>query len=215
MHPSLVIFDVDGLMLDTEARWQLAWQEVGERYGIHNLGETTFLKCVGRNGKEVEDIVNDELLQYGNPKEILDEARVYGLKLLNEHIDLKPGIKELLDHLEKLKIPRAVATATDRELTIERLTRLNIINYFDYLLCGDEVVLRKPNPEIYLKVIEHFNVESQDALVLEDSLVGVEAAYRAHIPCIMVPDLIPPEEKQKQEAIKIVSSLHDVIDLIK
>ena len=61
MRPELVIFDVDGLMLDTEARWQKAWQEVGLKHGINDLGETTFLKCVGRNGKEVEDIVRNDL----------------------------------------------------------------------------------------------------------------------------------------------------------
>ena len=214
MKPSLVIFDVDGLMLDTEARWQQAWQEVGLRHGIDNLGQTTFLKCVGRNGKEVEDIVAHNLKQFNNPQDILIEARNYGLKLLSERIDLKPGVVELLQHLTELNIPRAVATATDRDLTIERLTRLNIIQYFDYLLCGNEVNLRKPNPEIYLKVIEHFGVDAKEALVLEDSLVGVEAAYRAHIPCIMVPDLIQPTDKQVKETEMIVSSLHDVIKII-
>ena len=72
---------------------------------------------------------------------------------------------------------------------------------------------RKPHPEIYQKVIHHFGVDSKKALVLEDSVVGVEAAYRADIPCIMVPDLIAPQETQKQQAIAIVSSLHDVIQL--
>ena len=61
MRPELVIFDVDGLMLDTEARWQQAWQEVGLKHGISDLGYTTFLRCVGRNGKEVERIVVEEI----------------------------------------------------------------------------------------------------------------------------------------------------------
>lgn len=213
MRPELVIFDVDGLMLDTEARWQEAWQKVGENHGVDDLGTTTFLKCVGRNGKEVEEIVYHDLSGFENPQIILDEARVYGKQLLKERIDSKPGIYELLDVLDGLGIKRAVATATDRDLTIERLTRLKLIDYFDYLLCGDEVVLRKPNPEIYNKVIQHFNIDKSKALVLEDSIVGVEAAYRAHVPCIMIPDLIPPQEKQEKEAIAIVSSLHEVIKL--
>ena len=102
-----------------------------------------------------------------------------------------------------------------RALTIERLTRLHLIDRFDYLLCGDEVNERKPNPEIYQKVLKHFDFSPQDALVLEDSFVGVEAAYRAHIPCIMIPDLLPPQSKQKEETVAIVSSLKDVILLIK
>ncbi len=96
-------------------------------------------------------------------------------------------------------------------MTIERLTRVNLINRFDYVLCGDEVVKRKPNPEIYQKVLKYFDVSPKDALVLEDSFVGVEAAYKAQIPCIMVPDLLPPQSKQKKETVAIVSSLKDVM----
>ena len=214
MRPELVIFDVDGLMLDTEARWQQAWQEVGLKHGIADLGYTTFLRCVGRNGQEVEQIVYDDLKEdHVEPQSILEEARLYGRQLLEEHIDPKPGIYELLKLLDDLQIPKAVATATDRDLTIERLQRLHLLHHFDYLLCGNEVTKRKPHPEIYQKVIHHFGVDSKKALVLEDSVVGVEASYRADIPCIMVPDLIAPQETQKQQAIAIVSSLHDVIQL--
>lgn len=215
MRPELVIFDVDGLMLDTEARWQKAWQEVGLKHGIDHLGDTTFLKCVGRNGKEVEDIVKNDLKDYDSPESILEEARVYGFQLLNEHIDPKPGIYELLELFNQLQIPCAVATATNRDLTIERLNRLQLLSYFDYLLCGDEVTKRKPHPEIYQKVIQHFDISPSKTLVLEDSIVGVEAAYRAKANCIMVPDLIPATELQRQQTIAIVSSLHDVIHLFK
>lgn len=214
MRPELVIFDVDGLMLDTEARWQQAWQEVGMKHGIDDLGYTTFLRCVGRNGKEVEQIVYDDLKnEHINPEMILEEARIYGKHLLEEHIDPKPGIYELLELLNDLQIPKAVATATNRDLTIERLERLHLLHHFDYLLCGNEVSKRKPHPEIYQKVIQHFQIDPKRALVLEDSQVGVEAAYRAHIPCIMVPDLIEPMDIQKQQAMAIVSSLHEVISL--
>lgn len=214
MKPQLIIFDVDGLMLDTEARWQQAWQEIGLKYGLQNLGKTTFLKCVGRNGKEVQDIVAKDLKEFEHPEDILNEARIYGRQLLDERIDPKPGIYELLQELEHLPIKKAVATATDRHLTYERLTRLQLIDYFDYILCGDQVKKRKPHPEIYQTVLQHFDISPQYALVLEDSVVGVEAAYRAHIPCIMIPDLVSPSEKQEKEAIAIVSSLYDVIDLL-
>ena len=74
MRPELVIFDVDGLMLDTEARWQQAWQEVGLKHGISDLGYTTFLRCVGRNGKEVERIVVEDLNSSQQAEMILEEA---------------------------------------------------------------------------------------------------------------------------------------------
>lgn len=216
MKPKLIIFDVDGLMLDTEARWQEAWQIVGEKHQIEDLGKEVFLKCVGRSGKIVEDTVKEELAGMNvDATNILEECRALGAKLLDERIDAKPGIYELLNVLDEMGIQKAVATTTMRALTIERLTRLHLIDRFDYLLCGDEVNERKPNPEIYQKVLKHFDFSPQDALVLEDSFVGVEAAYRAHIPCIMIPDLLPPQSKQKEETVAIVSSLKDVILLIK
>ena len=212
MNPKLVIFDVDGLMLDTEARWQEAWQKVGERYCIEDLGTKTFLKFVGRTGKVVEDTIKEELKTKNVDSSILlAECRTLGMQLLDEKIDVKPGVYELLDFLDKNGIQKAVATTTKRSLTIERLTRVNLINRFDYVLCGDEVVKRKPNPEIYQKVLKYFDVSPKDALVLEDSFVGVEAAYKAQIPCIMVPDLLTPQSKQKKETVDIVSSLKDVM----
>ena len=89
------------------------------------MGYTTFLRCVGRNGKEVERIVVEDLNSSQQAEMILEEARIYGRQLLAERIDPKPGIYELLELLDHLQIPKAVATATDRDLTIERLTRLN------------------------------------------------------------------------------------------
>ena len=215
MLPKLIIFDVDGLMLDTEARWQEAWDSVGKRYGVQDLGNTTFLKCVGRNGKEVEDIVKNDLRQFAHPEKILQEVREYGDELLKERIDIKKGLMELLRFIQSLSIPVAVATATDKDTTYQRLSRLQLWDQFDYILCGNEVHLRKPHPEIYETVLNYFGVDSQEAWVLEDSYVGVEAAYRAHIPCIMIPDLAPAQEKQKRETFAIVDSLIDVIDILK
>lgn len=215
MLPKLIIFDVDGLMLDTEARWQEAWDSVGKRYDVQDLGNTTFLKCVGRNGKEVEDIVKNDLRQFAHPEKILQEVREYGDELLKERIDIKKGLMELLRFIQSLSIPVAVATATDKDTTYQRLSRLQLWDQFDYILCGNEVHLRKPHPEIYETVLNYFGVDSQEAWVLEDSYVGVEAAYRAHIPCIMIPDLAPAQEKQKRETFAIVDSLIDVIDILK
>lgn len=214
MLPKLVIFDVDGTLLDTEARWQEAWEVVGRKYGIHDLGTTLFLKCVGKSGQEEINIIKNFLKEAGAPETILQEANAYGLKLLGERIDVKAGAFELLNKLKEMNIQIGVATATRREWTMERLTRCGLIHYFDYILCGDEVAKRKPDPETYLKVLQHFDVDAKDALVLEDSIVGVEAAYRANIPCIMIPDLIPASEKQEKETIAIVETLHEVVSMI-
>lgn len=215
MKPKLVIFDVDGTLLDTEARWQEAWEVIGNKHGVPDLGTTLFLKCVGKSGKEEIEFIENFLKEAGVPLTILDEANAYGLKLLSERIDVKPGAFELLNLLKEKGIPMGVATATRKEWTMERLTRCGLIEYFDYILCGDEVTKRKPDPETYLKVLDYFKIAPKDALVLEDSIVGVEAAYRGDIPCIMIPDLIPASKTQYNQTIAVVDTLHDVVAMIR
>ena len=214
MKPQLVIFDVDGTLLDTEARWKEAWETIGSKYNVPELGTDLFYKLIGKSGKEeilfIENYLNERYL----PTAILNEATSYGLQLLSEHIDVKPGTFELLNKLKELNIPMGVATATNKEQTMERLTRCGLIDYFDYILCGDQVTKRKPDPETYLKVLDYFKMEASKALVLEDSLVGVEAAYRAGIPCIMIPDLIAPTQTQYDQTIAILKTMHEVVSMM-
>lgn len=206
----LVIFDVDGLMLDTERVWQTAWQITGEEYGLAHRGTTLFHKVVGRNGKEVEQIIERELSGRCDPLQFLNDARGKGQAMLKEGIQVKPGLYELLDTLDALHIKKAVATVTPREATKQRFLSLNLWDRFDSIVCGDQVTKRKPDPQIYLKVIEALQVEKTAALILEDSYVGVEAAYRAGIACIMVPDIIPASALQKQQTIAIAKNLFEV-----
>lgn len=214
MLPKLVIFDVDGTLLDTEARWKEAWGAIGNQYNAPELGMDLFYKLIGKSGKEELLFIENYLNERNLPISILSEATAYGLQLLNEHIDVKPGVFEFLNHLKSLKIPMGVATATNRDATIERLTRCGLIDYFDYILCGDQVTKRKPHPETYLKVLDYFDIDPKETLVLEDSLVGVEAAYRAGTACIMIPDLIAPTQKQIDQTIAIVETMHEVIPMI-
>ena len=214
MRPQLVIFDVDGTLLDTEARWKEAWETIGNKYNAPELGVDLFYKLIGKSGKEELLFIENYLNERNLPNSILNEATAYGLQLLSEHIDVKPGVYEFLNHLKSLNIPMGVATATNRDATIERLTRCGLIDYFDYILCGDQVTKRKPHPETYLKVLDYFKVDSKQTLVLEDSLVGVEAAYRSGTMCIMIPDLIPPTNEQENQTIAIVKTMHEVISMI-
>lgn len=116
----------------------------------------------------------------------------------------------MLHHIKK-----AVATTTRRELTEERLKRVGVYDRFDYVLCGDEVINRKPDPEIYLSVLKKMDTDARNALVLEDSVVGVEAAYRAGIDCIQVPDIIAPTDVQKKQTVYTAKDLMEARDYIK
>ena len=210
MSLKLVIFDVDGLLLDTERVWQDVWYDTARDFGIDDWKREDFLNVVGRSGQPLqgEGGIN------AATEEFMKVARQHGVERLERELTAKPGAVELLNCIKKAGLPCAVATATSRSLTEERLTRLQLIQYFDYICCGDEVVERKPSPEAYLKVLAKMNTAPEDALVFEDSKVGVQAAWNARIPVIMVPDLMPPTEVQKRQAIKIIASLSEAVPII-
>lgn len=205
----LVIFDVDGLLLDTEAVWQKAYKEVGAMYGIDNLHTDVFKAIVGRNGKEAQDTF-DAMVDHPQKELIRKACTERGMARLQEHIDVKPGAKALLDYLKSQGITCVVATSTSRALTKERLARVGLSSYFTDYTCGDEVTWRKPDPEIYEKACHKAHGNKETTLVLEDSIAGVEAAYRAGLAVIMVPDLIMPTVVQEKQTIAIMKSLGEV-----
>ena len=209
----LVVFDVDGLMLDTESVWKEAFDQAGNKYGIPGLGDTLFPSLIGKRLEDEQELL-DRLLPSDIQNQLINEWRQIGLGSLEREVPVKPGLYEMLDYLEQHHIKMAVATTTRRELTEERLKRVGVYDRFDYVLCGDEVINRKPDPEIYLSVLKKMNTNARNALVLEDSVVGVEAAYRAGIDCIQVPDLIAPTEVQEKQTICIVKDLIEAKDYI-
>lgn len=209
----LIVFDVDGLMIDTESVWKNAFDKAGDKYGIPNLGDTLFPSLIGKRLEDEQELL-DRLLPSDIQNQLINEWRQIGLGSLEREVPVKPGLYEMLDYLEQHHIKKAVATTTRRELTEERLKRVGIYDRFDYVLCGDEVTKRKPDPEIYLSVLHKMNTKAENAIVLEDSSVGVEAAYRAGIDCIQVPDLIAPTEVQEKQTICIVKDLMEARDYI-
>lgn len=176
MSLKLVIFDVDGLLLDTERVWQDVWYDTARDFGIDDWKREDFLNVVGRSGQPVYDYMEELFRGRCSTEEFMKVARQHGVERLERELTAKPGAVELLNCIKKAGLPCAVATATSRSLTEERLTRLQLIQYFDYICCGDEVVERKPSPEAYLKVLAKMNTAPEDALVFEDSKVGVQAA---------------------------------------
>ncbi|WP_295753455.1 HAD family phosphatase [uncultured Holdemanella sp.] len=209
----LVVFDVDGLMIDTESVWKNAFDKAGDKYGIPNLGDTLFPSLIGKRLEDEQELL-DRLLPSDIQNQLINEWRQIGLSSLEKEVPVKPELYEMLDYLEQHHIKMAVATTTRRELTEQRLKKIGVYDRFDYVLCGDEVTKRKPDPEIYLSVLKKMNTDAKNALVLEDSVVGVEAAYRAGIDCIQVPDLIAPTEVQEKQTICIVKDLMEARDYI-
>ena len=130
-------------------------------------------------------------------------------------VPLKPGLIELLTYLKENNYKTIVATSSNRARVDKILAGAQIAQYFDDSICGDEVTKGKPNPEIFLKACEKLGVEPSEALVLEDSEAGIQAAYSGNIKVICVIDMKVPDDNYKEMTARIVETLHDVIDYVK
>ncbi|MEE8806960.1 MAG: HAD family phosphatase [Lactimicrobium sp.] len=211
----LVIFDVDGLLLNTEFIWQKIWNEVGEKDNVPAFGPLFHL-AVGTNGDMVMNMLHKQLpdLSAAEINKLRDDVFALGDVQMDRDLALMPGAQELLTYLKDRNIPMAVGTATSRIKTKERFERMNLFPYFSCIVCGDEVKKRKPDPEVYQTLLARTKTAPEDVLVLEDTCYGVEAAHRAGIDVIMVPSINPATEIDKSRAYAVVNSLYDVLKMM-
>lgn len=207
----LVIFDVDGLLLNTEFSWQKVWYMLGREYGYPQLGDV-FSRTVGLSGNDTKMMIRKCAADIPIPiqEEFLERARGEGASYVQEHLTLMPGARALLAELKRNGISCAVATTTNREFTEQRLNQVNVRQFFKCVVCGDEVAKRKPDPEIYLTVLEKTGTSKEEALILEDTNYGVEAAYRAGVDVIMVPSINLAEEVDRKRALAVLNRLTEV-----
>ena len=208
--PVAVIFDMDGLMLDTERLAPRAWVEAAASLSVEfDLALTQ--PMVGRNFRDCQAIIID---RYGPAYPTADLMRAwhvaYDAIVDREGIALKPGLLDLLDWLEARRIPKAVATSTRRDRAQAKLANTALLSRFVALVGGDEVARGKPEPDIFLAAAARLGEAAQHCLVLEDSEPGVRAALAAGMTPIMVPDLHAPSADLVALEPLILESLADV-----
>lgn len=209
-----VIFDMDGLILDTERLSFEAWQKILKRYERVMTLET-YNTLIGITYKNVISKLVEIYGQELPMADIYAEKNRDMLKFMdNNGVPVKPGIYELLDFLTERNYKFALATSTPREKAVNLLEKVGIKGKFGAMVFGDEVENSKPHPEIFLKAAEKLGVDPEKCIVLEDSPAGIEAAYRAGMRGINIPDLKMPDENIKKFAYKIFGSLTDVIDYL-
>ena len=210
-----VIFDMDGLMIDTEKLLQKYWLVAAHTYG-YAMEKQHVLGIRSLAAKYAAPKLQAELgadFDY-------EKVRSLRIKLMNEHIDAygveeKPGLGELLAYLKQNAYLTAGATATDWERTKRYLGSIGRLSYFDEIVCAPMVANGKPAPDIYLEAARRLNVEPSQCMALEDSPNGILAAYRAGMYPVMVPDLSEPDEDTKKLLYRCVGDLLQVIDLLK
>lgn len=207
-----VIFDMDGILIDTERISFNAFKEVLSGYN-YKMDEQFYLTMIGRNAKSIKELM---LKEYGSDfpfEEVYDKK----VKIAVDNIDrdgviMKPGVHELIDYLNEKDYKIAVATSTRKERAHYLLEQIKIKDKVDYIICGDQVQNSKPDPEIFLKAAKGLNISPEECIVIEDSDAGILAASRAGMKGINVPDMKKPDENMKKNAYKIFNNLIEVRD---
>ena len=209
-RPGAVLFDMDGLILDTEPLAARAWLDAARAAGV-DFDAAVGPLLVGRAFPNCRAVI----LAHHGPEYPVDAVMsgwhdAYETLVEREGLVLKPGVVELVEWLERERVPRAVATSTRRARARAKLERVALHARFAALVGGDEVACGKPAPDIFLEAARRLGVPPASCLVLEDSLPGLEAAVAAGMAAIMVPDLTAPPAQVAGRVPTVMASLVEV-----
>lgn len=209
-----VIFDMDGLMIDTEKLLMRFWIESANSFGF-DMTRDDVLSIRSLAGKLTEKKLKK---RFGDDFDY-QKVRAKRIELMNNYIlingiEKKKGLDKLLVYLKNNGYKTAVATATDLKRASMYLDIINVTEYFDKIVCATMVQNGKPHPDIYLKACEELDVLPCEAIALEDSPNGIISAYSAGCKAVMVPDLSEPDEELRKILFRRIDSLDLLIDVL-
>lgn len=210
-----IIFDMDGLMINSERATFEEYQKVLALDNIE-MSEAFYKQLLGKTLKAVYQIFYKEYGEDFPIEDVINKVHEsLALRFKTEGVPIKKGLIELLTFLKENDFKTIVATSSGRERVDTILSQAHLTQYFDDSICGDEVTKGKPDPEVFLRACEKLGVSVDEAIVLEDSEAGIHAAYNAGIKVICIPDMKYPEQKYKEMTYRMLDSLDQVIDLLK
>ena len=199
------IFDMDGLLFDTERLYQESWEVMAGQFGqVHNPEFPTAV--AGTSGAGMAAVVQKYYPEVDSQAFIagcLDRAAA----IIQANLPEKPGVREILSFLRDHGVPAAVASSSARELVESNLRRAGILDYFDAVVSGQEVSRSKPDPDIFLLAAERIGIPPEDCYVFEDGINGARAGVAAGCATVMIPDLMQPTEDLRQNCAGIYQNL--------
>ena len=205
-----VIFDMDGVIFDTEQFFLDCLRPAAEAVGLKDI-DTIAYECIGLTAPETEK----RLVSFYGPDAPLEEFRrktseIFDARYEAEGFPKKPWIHEILQYLRDEQIPVAVASSTRSDLVRRELEDAGLADFFDIIIGGDMAEKSKPEPDIFLKAAEKLGAKAGDCFVIEDSFNGIRAANAAGMRPLMVPDLLAPDDEIRGLAEKVFPSLKEV-----
>lgn len=209
-----VVFDMDGVIFDTETIMRNMWAEAGVKYNLPNI-ENVILTCIGGNANRTEQILKAEYGQdfdYWAIKNVM--SKEFHDRYDGGRLPMKDGVVETLEYLTGKGYRLALATSTRESSVIPEITDAGLKKYFEIIVCGDHVSKSKPDPEIFLTACEKLGVNPGEAVGIEDSYNGIRALKAAGMIPVMVPDLLPATEEMVNLAYTICDNLRKVQDLL-
>ncbi len=212
--PQAVLFDMDGVIFDSECKVIECWKAVADKYGLQDI-EKPCRDSLGSTREKTGEIMRAfygadfPYEKYNDEKSALFHER-YG----NGRLPKKRGIEELLQFLREHQVKTAVASSTRREVVCRQLADGGLLPYFDAVICGDEVTHSKPHPEIFQRACEALGVAPEHAVGIEDSYNGIRALHAAKVSAFMVPDLMEPTDEMRTLSAAVLPDLSAVRGLL-
>lgn len=210
-----VIFDMDGVIFDSERVCLYTWTETAKKYGIGNVREV-FNRCIGTNNSQTHQIVEDAYSkEFGEgiaDKLLSESSRLFHEKYDGGKLPIKDGVKEILEYLKEKNVRCAVASSTRKAVVEAELTDAGLRDYFEKIEGGDAVKISKPDPEIYLLACDKMKVKPEKAFAIEDSFNGIRSAHAAGMKPVMVPDMIPADDEMRSLSVAVCDDLKAVVE---
>lgn len=211
---SAVILDMDGLVLDTESTYRIAWQRAAQTMGF-KIDDEFCLGLSGCHGDEVERKLTEMIGSVEKTTEFHHRSAECWRGYVKKHgIEVKPGFSNLLETLRRQKVPYCLATNSKRANALDCLALAGIENAFSMIVSRDDVLHGKPSPDIYLKAASVLKLRPDQCIAVEDSFTGIISASWAGVCPVLIPDNGEPSKKSRLLARFVLDSLEELNTLI-
>ena len=215
MKIDAIIFDMDGLMFDTERVFIEAWDYAGEKIGIGKAGYMS-IKTMGMSIKESRPLWIEEFGDRYNEDKLKKHTTDFIKNFYSTNkVSVKVGLYELLEYLRGNDYQLGIASSSPKWEIEKHLQDSDIVDYFKEIASGDMVERTKPHPDLYIKACELLNVKPKNCIALEDSINGILSAHNAGLKPIMIPDLVQPTYEIEKLLLGKFLNLSEVIDFLK